>query len=162
MIILLYFLTCFISFAQYPEKYQGLQGLHLGSVFIISYFPVHSESIHCFWTILTKGQGHGKIRHESVPCHLQVRFPAPERMQDLLSLFLFSFYCIKISILICHLFLGFSYWDLEKPCTIWPTYPRRGAEQDPGHIGQKVHRQDRRGRAPVPFLRENLQHKISL
>lgn len=65
-------------------------------MFIFSYFPIHSESIHGFWTILTKGQGHGKIHHEAIPWPLQAKFPAPERMQDLLFIF------IPIFILLCN------------------------------------------------------------
>lgn len=87
-------------------------------MFIFSYFPVHYESIQWFCSILTRGQGHGKIHHEAASCHLQARFPASEGMQDLLAIFIPIFiplyYCICS---IVPLFLGFSYrvWKSHAP-----------------------------------------------
>lgn len=153
------FLSCLISFAQYPKKSLKVY-LSRQYVYIFQYILNPYTGFGLYWQ---RGKAMGKyiMRPSHGLCKPDFQHLKGCRI-CCLSLFLFSFYCVTISVLLCHLFLGFSYWDLEKPCTILPTYPPRGAEQDVDHVGQRVHRQDRRGRAHVLLLRENLLHKISL
>lgn len=140
-------------FCQIP--WENSRFTYLGSVFIFSCLPVHSESVHWFWTILTKGRFMLRLSHAICKADSQ-------HLKGFkicwISLFLFSFYCITISVLLCLLFLGFSYWDLGKPCSILPTYPPRHVEQDLGQI--MLWQDNKRGRAHVPLWRENLMHKI--
>lgn len=140
-------------FCQIP--WENSRFTYLGSVFIFSCLPVHSESVHWFWTILTKGRFMLRLSHAICKADSQ-------HLKGFkicwISLFPFSFYCITISVLLCLLFLGFSYWDLGKPCSILPTYPPRHVEQDLGQI--MLWQDNKRGRAHVPLRRENLMHKI--